>query len=466
MADQSTSIIPTAGRLDRRRLFFILALAGVGLTGWLTSGYGPIGAAAVAALALGWLTFVYPEWLFVVSLVSIIVGQTVRLPVPGGDEAILLNDIVLPVLIVSWWLKKMASRRWSLPRHSLTLPLWLWFGAMIVSMLANLDDYAPRELLSGWLYTLRWLEYAALFWIALDYCRQPQRAGRYLMLILFTGVSTAVLGFIQLYIWPDFSFMVPQGWDPHVGRLLSTWFDPNFLGGYLALLITITLAMALNKDFIAARWWWLAIALMSVALVLTYSRSGYVALVIGAGLVTIIRSRTIFFLGLAAFVAIILFVPRVQERVIGIRNIDETAKLRLVSWNNAFDVIRDHPVIGVGHNLYRYVQVQYGFINEANRHSASGSDSSWLTAWVTTGTVGLVIYGWLFLAMLREAWKTYRAAHLSPAWRGFGLGLTAGLIALLAHSQFVNSFFYPHIMQVIWIFLAMAIMVRQPVSNE
>jgi O-antigen ligase len=167
------------------------------------------------------------------------------------------------------------------------------------------------------------------------------------------------------------------------------------------------------------------------------------------------------FLGILSVIAVFLFVPRVQERVIGIRTIDETAKLRLVSYNNAFQVIGDHPVIGIGYNLYKYVQVEYNFLEKTSEHSASGSDSSILTIWVTTGTIGLIVYLWLFMAMLREAWKTWHAQHLDARWRGFGLGLFAGLLGLFAHSQFVNGLQYPHLMEMMWLLVAMAIAVRQ-----
>ncbi|MBI5467243.1 MAG: hypothetical protein HY975_03480, partial [Candidatus Kerfeldbacteria bacterium] len=67
-------------------------------------------------------------------------------------------------------------------------------------------------------------------------------------------------------------------------------------------------------------------------------------------------------------------------------------------------------------------------------------------------------------AMLREAWKTWRDRTLPIIWQAFGLGLWAGLIGLFLHSQFVNGLHYPHIMEVMWVFVAMAITVRQPTA--
>ncbi|MBI3573084.1 MAG: O-antigen ligase family protein [Candidatus Kerfeldbacteria bacterium] len=438
----------------------ILVLALV--AGYGIGAYGLKAAIALAALGLALTVFFRPELGFWASIASITIGQLIRIQLPGSDNTVIINDVLLPVLILSWLVWVMARRSWKIPASSLYLPMSLWVIVMMLSLFLNRSGYSSTELLSGALYIVRWIEYAMVLFMGFSFVRSRPGAKKYLVALVWTGVITAILGFVQLKLFPDFSFMVPKGWDPHVGRLLSTWFDPNFLGGYLAFLSTLSLAIALGKKPAEAKWWWLAVAVMTAAIVLTFSRSGYIALAAGVGLVTLLRSKAILFLMLMIFAAIILFVPRVQERVIGIRSIDETAQLRLVSWQNALEVIHDHPVTGIGYNLYKYVQVQYNFLNKTSEHSASGSDSSLLTVWVTTGTAGLFIYLWLLGAMLWEAWKTWRDKKLSSEWRMYGLGLMAGFVALILHGQFVNGLLYPHMMQAMWLALAVALVVRQP----
>lgn len=427
---------------------------------WLIGGHSYLGATIFAALIFLVVVFVWPEAAFLASLASIVVGQVARLSV--GDTTILLNDLILPGLVVAWTLRRLASRHWEVRRHSLSLPLIGTVIIMAVSLLLNLGREDLREWLNGSLYFVRWLEYLVLFWIGQDLFRTHARAYRYLAILIGTGVILAILGFIQLKIFPDFTFMVPQGWDPHIGRLLSTWFDPNYLAGYFDVLLAVSLAVALSRPWREAGWWWAATAILSLATLLTFSRSGYVGFLVAAGIVTAIRSRVALFIGILAMVAAIMFVPRIQQRVIGIRTIDETAQLRLVSYRNALTVIGDHPVIGIGYNLYKYVQVEYNFLTKTDEHSASGSDSSLLTVWVTTGTIGFLIYLWLLGAMFRELWRTWHDRALDATWRGFGLGAFAGLAGLLAHSQFVNGLQYPHLMELTWLLVAMAIAVRQP----
>ncbi len=450
----------------QRSMLSVLGVLSAFGCGTLIGFGGAAGIAVVAGILLVAAAVWKPELVFIASILTMIAGQLVRLPLLGDDSGVLLNDLILPPLIILWAVKRLLVGRWNFPRHSLTLPIALVIATMLVSVVANYRGYAATELLSGILYQVRWIEYVAVLLMGFDFFRNHARVLHYLTLLTICGVVVSLLGFVQLVIFPDFSFMAPAGWDPHVGRLLSTWFDPNFLAGWLALLITVALAIALALPWSRARWWWAAIATMTLAVVLTFSRSGYLALIAGTGFVTLMRSRAIFFLGLLAAIAMIFFVPRVQERVVGIRTVDETAQLRIVSWQNAFEVINDHLWFGVGYNLYRYVQVEYGFLDDTKIHSASGSDSSLLSIWVTTGFLGLVAYVWLLLAMFREAWRTWRDRALSSEWRGFGLGVFAGLLALVLHAQFVNGLLYPHIMQTVWIFLAMAIMLRQPSASN
>lgn len=445
----------------RTKLLIVGAALVVACAGWIIGSHFLLGSVAVAGLMIAFVVFGWPEIALIASIGTIVLGQLIRIPI-GSDGTIIPNDVIVPALIIAWLLRRLASGTWKLHRHSLTTPISAMVLVMFLSLVLNIGREDMREWLNGALYFIRWIEYALLFWIALDIFETRDKAWRYVQGITVVAVVLAVLGFIQLKLFPDFSFMVPQGWDPHVGRLLSTWFDPNYLGGLFAVCAAITLAISMSHSFRQARWWWIATALLSLAEVLTFSRSGYVGFVLALGFVVLIRSRAVAFLGLLALISVVVFVPRVQERVIGIRTVDETAQLRLVSYRNAFTVIGDHPYFGIGYNLYKYVQVEYNFLEKTTEHSASGSDSSILSIWVTTGTIGVVVYLWLFFALLRELWKTWRDTTLPRVWQGFGLGAFAGVLGLIAHSQFVNGLQYPHLMEVVWLLVAIAIAVRQP----
>ena len=274
----------------RQSLVLGLALIIVLGAGWMIGSHFLLGSALVGGVVVGLIVLGYPEAALLASLVTIVVGQLVRLPV--GSSEILPNDIILPALFFAWMLRRMASRHWELRKHSLTLPIVLMLLVMGLSLVVNLGREDTNEWLSGALYFVRWVEYLTLLWIGLDVFRTHQRAGRYLKIFMLIGVALAVLGFVQLKFFPDFSFMVPKGWDPHVGRLLSTWFDPNFLGG-LFLCTDFRGAGCCLSIFPGARGdgGGSVIGIMLLATLLTFSRSAYVGLVVALGIIGLVRSR-------------------------------------------------------------------------------------------------------------------------------------------------------------------------------
>lgn len=436
---------------------FAIALAGI-------IGLG-IGASPLVMLAglllllVACIGLIWPAGLLYLSIASMVVGQMIRLPIFGEDSALLLNDLFIPALVAVWLVRGIFTKSIQLPRMSLWIPLIGVVMAMILSGLSNFFFYDQREWISGELYLIRWLEYAALLFIVYDLGRAEIQRHRFFIAMIGSAVLVAILGFVQLQIFPDFTSMVPQGWDPHIGRLLSTWFDPNFLGGWLAIFAGITLALALTRPSRNFGWWTLFVVL-TLAEILTYSRSGYLGFVASIFVVTVVRSRALLFLGALALLSTVLLVPRVQERVLGIRSVDQTAQFRLVSWNNALDIIRDHPFLGVGYNHYKFVQQQRGFVEDVSEHSASGSDSSLLTIFVTTGVVGLGMYLWLYGAICWEFFRTARSPKLNAQTKAIALGSLAGMIGLFVHSQFVNGWFYPHIMETVWVLLALTLRER------
>ncbi len=421
-----------------------------------------IGGVVVAALLLGVGVLVFPVFGLFAIIAALVVGQLLRIPAFGAEGAMLPNDILIPALAAGWLLRGLLLRRVGFPSSPLSAPLGTMSVVFLLTLIAGhakLQFLTDRELLASSFYILRWLEYALLFFIVADVIRNEAAARRLMRWLFAAAALLAILGFIQLRIFPDFRFMVPQGWDPHLGRLLSTWFDPNFLGGFFAFVIALVTGVAVfaaGKERIAL---WVLNALLFAALVLTFSRSAYAAFFAGVMTLTLLKSRRMFLALLLVLAFVVTSVPRVQERIEGALNLDETARLRLVSWENALAVYRDHPVTGIGYNTYRYVQVIYGFQKDAAEHSAGGSDSSLLTILVTTGPVGLAVYVWILWASLSIAWSSYRQGA-NQFTRGLGFGAVGALLSVIVHSFFLNSLLFPHMLETIAITLGVLVGLR------
>lgn len=452
----------TAETLSQRTgpLLAVLAAGAVAVGAGLLIGTDlMLGSLVLVGLGLGLTTFFRPLFGIIALIGSLVAGQLVRIPVFGAAGAVLPNDLLLPAVIAGWLLRGLLAGKVRLRSSPLSWPLATMLLVFLLTFIAGTSRLPfltrPEQIVSS-LYIIRWLEYAALFFVAADILRREQTSRKILFALLGAAVILAVLGFMQLRLFPDFRFMVPQGWDPHIGRLLSTWFDPNFLGGFFSFAIVLAGGLALFSTGRLRIVLWLVVSLLFAALVLTFSRSSYAAFIAGFGMLTFLRSKRLLLLITAIMIAVVAFVPRVQERVIGAVNFDQTARLRIVSWQNALNVASDYPLTGIGYNAYRYVQVTYGFIGDAAEHSAGGSDSSLLTIFVTTGPVGLATYLWILWASFSIAWKGYRHGR-GRLTRGLGLSVFAGLISVVVHSFFINSLLFPHMLETMFLVLGMLV---------
>lgn len=384
---------------------------------------------------------------FWVVMISMILGQLVRLP--GGG---VVSDIVIPiylgVFMVTQWRKL----------HLVPKYVWwwlVWLLWLLVGLLWSLDQLPLGGEMQSGLYWIRLVMYTGLMipwaiWFREDRQETWQRAWN---MIVGTGLAIAGLGFIQFVLVPDFSFMAQYGWDPHQGRLLSTWFDPNFVGGFLGLVLMLVVARLVlilqAKDVVWKHVGWLtgATAWIGLAVVLTYSRSALLATIIGLLALTVLISRKVLILTILVLSLVVLVSPRLQERIQGALELDVTASLRIESWEQTLNDIADNPWIGIGYNTTRYQQLIPESLN-----SSSGRDSSLLTLWMTGGIIGLVGYLALIGYKLFEWVRRFRQSPL--LWeRVMTSGAMAGWIVLLGHSWFVNSLFYPHIMIPLFILL-------------
>lgn len=397
-----------------------------------------------------------------------LLGELVRLPF-GPENGLLISDVFVGILLTIWIAKKIFNKQ-PLPKSSLTKPLLIFILIAILSLLQALLFLKAGEIAASSLYLIRLIEYAFLFLIVKDIIAQnnnlnAKNIGKKILAVsIFSSFLIAIVGFIQLYIYPNLTKLEEYGWDPHINRLVSTWLDPNFIGGFLAFTICILIGIALHsKNFTKKIALYLTCIILTAALFLTYSRSGYLALIAGILVLGILKSRKLIIVCLIGATIGIMALPRASQRLEDLNhsinsfifntseNPDPTAKLRIKSWEQTIDIIKSRPILGNGYNTLRYVNFNLGNASDPAIHSASGSDSSILTILAATGILGLIAFLYLYFKIIVNSIKIWRDQKQQSLWRGFALGILAGTGALFVHSIFVNSLLFAQILIFYWI---------------
>jgi len=411
------------------------------------------------------------RYLISLLILSTAGGQLLRIPYLQGT-GILVSDFILAIVGL-FWLYQLITKQVKIRLDKINLTLIAFLLFLLTSLLFNIYKIPTSDGLLSLFYYLRLFAYLSLFFIAQDLNKKKVFL---FYLTILTTLSLVVLGFLQLKYFPDFEVlnMQKQGWDPHIGRMLSTWFDPNFLGGFFAFVLSLLsgilvvnfnktpnllLFFSSKKNLILSGVFFLTL----ISLVLTYSRSSYLAFLVAMFLVTLIASRKLLLVGIISVILIFSVSDRLQIRVIdayetaqsmfnpySVDTPDATARFRIESWKEGIDLFREKPFIGHGFNTLRYIQAQRG-LTEWKSHNAGGIDSSLLTLLVTTGIIGLTLFMIFLSQILLKTYHNYQQDS-DILNSGLNLGYFCGIIGLLVHSFFVNSLLFPFIMIFLWIF--------------
>ncbi|KKT01911.1 MAG: O-antigen polymerase family protein [Candidatus Peregrinibacteria bacterium GW2011_GWF2_43_17] len=395
----------------------------------------------------------------IIAIMTATLGELGRLP-DWTNLPYLINDLFLPFLIFVWILKKIAlQRNFKIPPLLLPILVWILIAALSLMINASWQE--------GVLYLVRFIEYFFLYLITVDEIKQDEKNRKFLFASIVIGaLLVSFFGLLQLKYYPSFYDlnMMEEGWDPHINRLLSTWFDPNFVGGFLAFIICILFGIQISdKKFYKHPLLFISSLFLLFSLYLTYSRSAYLACGIGILVITALKSRKLFLLGMLTVTILFVTLGKAQERFLDLWesaksilvqdgfnsyfNPDATSRLRVDSWQNALAIIKENFWFGCGYNAYKYSAWKLGMVADLEEHSSTGSDSSLLNIFATTGIFGFVAYLWFYMKALIIGFKNKTD--------GYNLGLTGALIALLAHATFVNSLLFPHMLVFFWISLGL-----------
>lgn len=385
-------------------------------------------------------------FLAISTIVSLLIGQMVRIPFLFGGVFTLMDLFVFVFSMSSICYFLIVKRSLKLP-PKLGFFLFLFIISATASTLLSFNKFQTKEVLISAMFLFRFIFYFAVF-ISFYNLFKKKHLQKLVSVFLLTGTGFAILGLFQFIFFPDLRFLEELGWDPHYYRLVSTFIDPNFSGIFLVFLTALSFSYFLYAKQL---YYLLYFLLFFLSVILTFSRSSYLALLTILLIIGIIKSPKISIGFIALLLTLTLLIPKTRERIEGAIKLDETASARIESWKKAIEIIKDNYLFGVGFNTYRYAQRDYGFFKvdaPEGLHSGAGTDSSFLLIVATTGIIGAFFYIVFFVKAVKLSASRLLKSPIS-------LAVFASLIALFIHSQFVNSLFFPPVMLTVWFTLSL-----------
>jgi O-antigen ligase len=333
------------------------------------------------------------------------------------------------VLALAAWLTSLAAGHKGLPRTGAGLPILLWLGAALLSLTHSVDLSASvsglRKILKG----------AAVLFIAADLVRTPRRLRWLLGTTLASVLLISVDGLVQVATGMDVLARMPAGDMPgHFHRLSAAFHHANEFAVYGVSLLPVCLALALGADPMGRGrlLGWTATALLSAALLLTFSRPAAVALAISLSAFWVIRRawKTLAALAAASVAGYFLLPSAVRAWVASQPSwFDALVQpLRKEIWHAALQMIAAHPVTGVGVNTFVLNYARYKLPSDAQQAAYGHNLYLHLTAEI--GLLGLAAFGFL-LARAAGAWRRLLASR-EPGVAAIAAGVGCGVVGFLA----------------------------------
>jgi putative inorganic carbon (hco3(-)) transporter len=354
-----------------------------------------------------------------------------------GGLSISATTLALAGLYLSWLIRAFASRN-SGPRTGVNVnwPLVAYFGITLLSVFVAQD-------ISLSLFELCLLFEACLVYFYIAGNVQTKEDVIFVVSILlaacvvesvvmiilrFTGMSSTIWG-LPTHIHIDN--------DPKKGfmRIGGTVGSPNFAAAYIS--ISLSCAASVLFTNLGRLYKWLAttaLGLGSIALILTFSRGGWLALVLSLALLCLVTWRRRG-LSLKAPIAVLvllvlLYVP--FHSLIGARLFGDdrgSAESRIPLMNLAFRITEDHPLLGVGANNFTVAMGPY-LTSEFREVFLFAVHNKYLLVLAETGIGGLLAFMAFFAGTVRKGWQCWnlRDHLLSPLALGFAAGIAGHMV--------------------------------------
>jgi len=416
------------------------------------------GAMVVGAIVLG-LTLIRLEYGLCLLLFAIPFGSLKQLH--AGPFTVSAAELLTVVLVFAWLAQMMARREMAFEFTRLFPPLATFLAVLLLSTVVA-SSLAPslKEV-------LKWLELSIVFLIVVNSIKEQRQINLLIGFLLAAGLLQALYGMYQFLARSG-----PEGFllGARFMRAFGTFGQPNPYAGYLGLVLPLAVGLSIGaiakRDSFHPRplvlFGSIGLVLLA-AMLMSLSRGAWLALFAAISIMATLASRRFltYFVFLLLLVAILLglgasgILPEpVTTRlsiitdyvgIFDVRKITVTPQNwaiveRMANWQAAWDMFRDHPLLGVGIGNYGVVYPQYALAGWEN--TTGHAHNYYLNLLAETGIVGLSVYLVFWLVAFIYAGKTLvrakrngRSPRLISEY-GVVLGIIGVMVALSVHNFF------------------------------
>ncbi|MBL8155873.1 MAG: O-antigen ligase family protein [Anaerolineae bacterium] len=373
-------------------------------------------------------------------------------PVELYRYAFPLAEVIILLTTAAWILRRLVD--WRQPTHKdavarasgkglfyalqpldWIIVIWLALGCLAVTWSANRET-ALTEL------RVIFIEPALFYGIFRSCSFKRHQLVMILDAFVIAGLFVAVIG-----LWQYMNGAAIITAEDGARRLASVYGSPNNVALFLGRCIPFVIAVLIGSEIDRRRRWlygFMAVPMLG-AFLLTQSVGG-IFLGLPAALMTIVllrwRKRSYWILlGFGAVLVAAFLFSLQSPRFARVLDFSEgTNFYRVRAWQSAVNMIRDHPITGLGLDQFLYEFRGHYIMPDAwQEPNLSHPHNIFLDVWIRLGILGIA---WL-LALQVTFWRAWlKINRVSDAFTSVLLvGMAASMVNLVAHGLVDNSIF-------------------------
>jgi O-antigen ligase len=363
--------------------------------------------------------------------------------------------LIAAIVILLWAFDAFISEVLRFNKSLLQIPLLVAFlyGIFQIIPFGTLTEVAGITEISRTIsFDPFWTQVAAFHFLALliflaallTYIDSAKRLNKIVLVITVFGFVFAFFAVLQSVLSPNKIYGI---YEVDYATPFGSFVNRHNFAAFMEMSIAVPLGLmfvgAVQKD--KKLLYVTAIALMGIALILSGSRGGLVALLAEIFFLILLTTKTkgynqlILKVGLAVLlVATMIFGSMWIGGETSLTRIAETAASEDFSanrthiWNVTLNIIKNNFIFGTGYGSFGVAYTPYDSFNGLERVEQAHND--YLQILADAGIIGLIIAGFFIFTLFQTGLKN---AQTSITFRrGVAVGALAGCFAILVHSLF------------------------------
>ena len=392
--------------------------------------------------------------------------------------SIAFSQMSLGLLGAAFLLECALQKRSPFARTPLNLPLSAFLGMILLMTPFSIDAARSVKDLKNLLIVI----ILFLFW---HYVTDLSRLRKVTFFLVGCVGIAALYGVIQHYLEVDvFRLSQPTSFLKHVNDDLTapvrvSGFFSIYMtfSGQLAMTLPVAVALLLSATSFGKKiWLGIAVLLISFSLLWTYTRSAWLGALCALAMFGLMRRterrkkqrRTwvILFVLIILLPGILMLQPELLDKSFSMfRQNDEE---RIYTWITTLDMIKDHPLTGIGkrnysRNILPYREQRYPDFEFSSRAHAHNNI---LQVTVDSGILTGLCFVWLWGVILWNMYNTCRRipGHNSSA-RWLALGFFGAAIAFFVQGFLEHNFGDSESAMMMWLYVAFGLKIQELVRD-